>query len=98
MDRNDLGNYRPITLTNSDYKIFTKALAVRLQKVIKTIISEDQIGFVKGRNIAFHLRLFDDLAKFLNKTNRIEALIASDFSKAFDTLSKRCVVDQGVVV
>ena len=91
MDRNDLGNYRPITLTNTDYKIFTKALAVRLQKVIKTIISEDQIGFVKGRNIASHLRRFDDLAKFLNKTNRIGALIALDFSKAFDTLSKRCI-------
>ena len=91
MDRNDLGNYRPITLTNTDYKIFTKALAVRLQKVIKTIISEDQTGFVKGRNIASHLRLFNDLAKFLNKTNRIGALIALDFSKAFDTLSKRCI-------
>ena len=66
----------------------TKALAVRLQKVIKTIISEDQIGFVKGRNIASHLRLFDDLAKFLNKTNGLGALIALEFSKAFDTLSK----------
>ena len=59
MDRNDPGNYRPITLTNTDYKIFTRALAVRLQKVIKTIISEDQTGFVKGRNIASHLRLFN---------------------------------------
>ena len=91
MDRNDLGNYRPVTLTNTDYNFFTKALAVRLQKVIKTIISEDQIGFVKGKNIASHLRLFDDLAKFLNKRNRIGALIALDFSKAFDTLSKRCI-------
>ena len=25
--RNNLGNYRPITLTNTDYKMFTKALA-----------------------------------------------------------------------
>ena len=82
------GNNRPITLTNTGYNIFTKALAVRLQKVIKTLISEDQIGFIKSRNIASHLRLFDDLAKFLNKTSRIGALIALDFSKAFDTLSK----------
>ena len=90
LDRNELGNYRPITLTNTDYKIFTKALAVRLQKVIKTIISEDQIGFVKGRNIAFHLRLFDDLAKFLNKTNGIGTLTVLDFS---NTLSKRCIAE-----
>ena len=56
--------------------------------MIKTLISKDQIGFVKGRNIASHLGLFDDLAKFLNKTNGIGALIILDFSKVFDTLFK----------
>ena len=95
LDRNDLSNYRPITLTNTDYKIFTKALALRLQKVIKTVVNEDQIEFVKGRNIASHLRLFDDLAKYLSKKqqqkNRSGALVALDFSKAFDALSKRCI-------
>ena len=95
LDRNDLSNYRPITLINTDYKIFTKALALRLQKVIKTVVNEDQIGFVKGRNIASHLRLFDDLAKYLSKKKkkkkRSGALVALDFSKAFDTLSKRCI-------
>ena len=91
MDRNDLSNYRPITLTNTDYKIFTKALALRLQKVIKTVVNEDQIGFVKGRNIASHLRLFDDLAKYISQKNRSWALVALDISKAFDTLSKRCI-------
>ena len=58
-------------------------------------MNKDQIGFVEGRNIASHLRLFDDLAKFLNKTNRIGlgALIALDFSKAFDTSFKRCIAE-----
>lgn len=71
LDRNDLSNYRPITLTNTDYKIFTKALALRLQKVIKSVVNEDQIGFVKGRNIASHLRLFDDLAKYLSPKKQV---------------------------
>ena len=69
LDRNDLSNYSPVILTKTDYKIFTKALALRLQKVIKTTINEDQIGFVKGRNIVSHLRLFDGLAKYHNNNN-----------------------------
>ena len=52
----ELKNWRPITLTNVDYKIFTKLLAVRLQKIIKTIIHENQSGFIKGRNISSHIR------------------------------------------
>ena len=93
LDGNDMGNYRPITLTNTDYKIFTKAMAIRLQTVISSIVSEDQAGFVKGRNIASHLRLFDDMIKYLNQTNKPGTLIALDFSKAFDTLSKPCILD-----
>ena len=52
-NRYKLKNWRPITLTNLDYKIFTKLSAVRLQKIIKTIIHENQTG----RNISSHIRL-----------------------------------------
>ena len=60
-----MGNDSPITLTNTDYKILTKAMATRMQKVISSIVSEDQADFVKGRNIASHLRLFDDMTKYV---------------------------------
>lgn len=92
LDRQNLSHYRPITLTNTDYKIFTKALAVRMQKVIKTIINEDQAGFVKGRNISTHLRQIDDIVTFLKERNQSGALVALDFAKAFDTLSKTSIM------
>ena len=52
--RDDLKNWRPITLTNVDYKIFTKLLALRLQEVIKSMIHEIQSGFLKAGNSISH--------------------------------------------
>lgn len=40
-DRRRIENYRPITLLNSDYKIFTKALANRLGRVIHNVVHSD---------------------------------------------------------
>ena len=57
--------------------------------MIHTIEGEDYTDFIKGKNIASNLRLFDDLGIFLNQKNKPGALVALDFSKAFDTLSKK---------
>ena len=40
-----LKNYRPISLTNSDYKILAFCLANRLQSVIKNIIHPSQVSY-----------------------------------------------------
>ena len=45
--RRDLKNWRPISLTNSDYRLIAKCLALRLSSVIGEIISEDQVGYIK---------------------------------------------------
>lgn len=54
-DRLQLGNWRPITLLNTDFKIFSKALAEKIQIGIKDVIRNDQTGFVKGRTIVTNL-------------------------------------------
>ena len=40
-DRHDIANYQPIMLLNSDYKLFTKILALRLAHSAPNIIHED---------------------------------------------------------
>ena len=35
---NEIGNFRPITLLNTDYKIFTKILTARLNPILEKII------------------------------------------------------------
>ena len=46
--RDILKNWRPISLTNTDYKILAKALALRIQHVLNEIVNEDQVGIWKA--------------------------------------------------
>ena len=50
-EREDISNWRPISLLNVDYKIITKILAERLKPLLPNIIHPDKKGYVNGRNI-----------------------------------------------
>ena len=41
-DREDVRNYRPLTMLNTDYKIYTKILANRLKTVVHQFVAECQ--------------------------------------------------------
>ncbi len=82
--RENLGNWRPITLLNCDYKILEKVLANRLKNVISKLIKEDQKAYIKDRYIGDNARLMEDLI-FECETNNIDgAMILIDQSKAYD--------------
>ena len=81
-----LSNWRPVSLLNTDYKILTKTLAIRLQKVISKIVDPDQVGYIKKRFIGTNIRILFDIMTHMSLTN-IEAYIALiDFEKAFDSI------------
>ena len=83
-EREDIRNWRPISLLNVDYKIITKILAERLKRVLPSIIHNDQKGFVKGRNINDANRLLQDLIFYTDKNELNSAIIFLDYEKAFD--------------
>ena len=85
-DATELGNWRPITLLNTDYKILATVLANRLQKMLVYLINDDQVGYIKGRSGICNARLIQDVLDY-SAFNEIEgAVIFVDFRKAFDTL------------
>lgn len=50
-EANKLQQYRPISLLNVIYKIFTKTLMLRMEHILERIINKSQTAFLKGRNI-----------------------------------------------
>ena len=51
-DRAVIGNYRPITLLNSDYRLLAKCLALRFGKALSAVVSPEQTAFLPGRRIS----------------------------------------------
>src|SRR5690349_3579082 len=76
---------RPISLLNTDYKIYSKILALRIQSVINVLIHNDQTGYMNKRNILDNVALL----KFLESIDELQYTyqLYVDFIKAFDTLS-----------
>ena len=71
-----------------DYKILTKIIAKRIEKVLPRIINPNQTGYVKGHFIGENIRLIQDVM-FLTKNANIPGIaIFIDFRKAFDTIER----------
>ena len=81
------GNYRPITLLNTDYRLLAKILAGRLAQVLGSVIGLEQNAFLPGRQIADNVRLLQLLPHALPVDS--EGVVAFlDFRKAYDTVSR----------
>ena len=79
--RENIRNWRPISLSNSDIKILSKLLAERLKIVLPEIIDNEQSGCVKGRKIGHSIRLIEDIFKTLDDAS---LMLITDKMKAFD--------------
>ena len=79
-------NWRPISLMNVDTKIASKALALKMRKVITSVINDDQTAYATGRFIAESIRLIDDILYHAEHENLDGILFAVDMEKAFDCL------------
>lgn len=86
-EKEDLTNWRPITLLNTDYKIFTKMLANRMRQGISKVIGEHQSCAVPKRNITSNLAIIRDIIWYTKERGGRLALISLDFEKAFDRVS-----------
>ncbi|XP_026433635.1 uncharacterized protein LOC113331064 [Papaver somniferum] len=83
-----LRKYRPIGLSNFFFKIFTKILATRLGRVLNKLVSEEQVAFMKGRNIHENISLDSEMVNELHiKRKDVNLGLKLDISQAFDTVN-----------
>ena len=85
---NRIGNLRPITLLNVDYKLVTKVLASRVKAILPRIIHTDQQGFVSNHFLGNHVLDIQTLMHLL-ETSEIQAdtaILSLDIHKAFDSV------------
>ena len=84
--KNNIENYRPITVLCFDYKLMIKILANRIRKVRKEIINE-QTGGIKGRKIKDNLVTIRNI--LIN--NQPAEILSLDFHKAYDRVERNLV-------
>ena len=82
-------NYRPITLLDTLYKIYTRMLALRLSDAVEPYLKKSQYGFRRHRSTvhAIHVvrRTFDALC---HKSHTDLNLLLCDWNKAFDKVDR----------
>ena len=87
-ERSDPANYRPITLLCTDYRLFAKVLALRLNVCLGGIIDREQTAFVPGREIGENIMALQCLPYLLRRQRLGAVVVFCDFRKAYDTLDR----------
>lgn len=83
-DKEDVRDFRPISLINFSLKIISKILANRLNCVINDLVDSTQSAFIKGRNIANNVTAAEELIFNIQSWKINSHIFKVDFQKSFN--------------
>lgn len=90
-DAAQCGSYRPMSLLNTDLKLFTKKIASRLQLHIPRLIHLDQVGFVPTREARDNTTKVLNLLYTATLAKTPSVFVSTDAEKAFDRVNWACM-------
>lgn len=77
-------DFWPISLCNTLYKIFTKAISLKLEKILPKLISLEQGGFVPGRETAKGAIVAHEVLHCISSQKSLAMILKLDMMKAYD--------------
>ena len=86
-DTRDLSNYRPISLTNTMYKIFASLIQQRLSHFFDERIRSTQFGFRAKRSTTQPIHIMRRILEVFERQQNSLHLLFLDWSKAFDSVT-----------
>jgi len=86
-EKTNIENYRPITLLNTDYKLYTKTIATKLGEIAKDIIHPNQAGFIPKRSLYDSTRTTQLMIDYAEINELEGCIIALDQEKAYDKIA-----------
>ena len=86
--REVVGNYRPITLLNSDYKLMAKILVSRIAVPLDSVLDVTQSAFVPGRWIGDNVLYHMEEIEYLESVHQTGCIAFLDFQKAYDRVDR----------
>ena len=100
-DREDIKNYRPISLLSHTYKLLTRIITNRVTNKLDQFQPVEQAGFRGGYSTIDHIHTVRQIIEKSQEYNQQVFLAFIDFEKAFDTIEKwafmnslrRCRID-----
>ncbi|EYB85833.1 hypothetical protein Y032_0290g1548 [Ancylostoma ceylanicum] len=99
-DKEDLNNYRPITLLPVLYKIFTRCLLARIRRTLEEAQPIEQAGFRGGYSTIDHIGTCTRVIEACAEHQVPLVMVFIDYCKAFDSVEHhavwRSLLEQGI--
>lgn len=90
-DRSKCENYRPISLLNVAYKIFSIILNNKLSELVEKQLDEIQSGFRSNKSTIDNIFMLRQILEKCHEYNIETHSIFVDYTKAFDSINRSCI-------
>jgi ribonuclease HI len=79
-------DFRPIALCNLCYKLISKIIVNRIKPILSHFLSNEQLGFLKGRQILDAIGTTQECLHSIKSKNSKALILKLDLKKAFDCI------------
>lgn len=86
-DAREMKKFRPISLLNCCFKVFTKVLTNRLALIIGRLVSEHQTAFIIGRYILESVITAHEVIHSVHSSGQKGMVLKIDYEKAYDRVN-----------